>query len=170
MFSVPGLDGERRQVVAEGLWKAWRDEGRRAAVLTGFSGVGKTERVVAPLVARARQEQKVAVHIDVPTQPIDLERELLASVIEALQDGATNELAEEVAAAPNLATGLRTVLRKGGLVVIDEFQRLLEPRSAVPIEPFSEQLGKLARRPSDGGLPLARLKSVHRCALDGTVP
>ncbi len=95
MAGVPGLDGERRQAVAERLWRAWRDEGRPASVLTGFSGVGKTERVVAPLVARAREEQTVAIQIDIPAQPTDLERELLARVKEGLQDTAAKDLAEE---------------------------------------------------------------------------
>jgi hypothetical protein len=120
-------------------------------VLTGFSGLGKTERVVVPLVARAREEKTVTIHLDVPARPTDLDQELLARAIGALQDIAAIELATEVAATPNFAVGLRCILTKGGLVVIDEFQRLLRPRPAVPMEPFGEQLAKLARRPADGG-------------------
>jgi len=145
------IDGERRQLVAEGLWRAWRDEGRRASLLIGFSGVGKTERVITPLLARAREEKILAIHIDVPAYPIDLDRELVSRLSEALNDVAEQSLAAEVAAAPNLGAALRHVLGKGGLVVIDEFQRLLQPRSSVPVEPFSDQLAKLARRNADGG-------------------
>lgn len=148
---LSGLDGERRQFVAKSLWRAWRHDGRGASVLTGFSGVGKTERVISPLVARAREQHIVAIQIDVPAQPIDLERELLSRVSEALLDTNAKDFAEDVATAPNLETGLRLVLSNGGLVVIDEFQRLIQLRSATPIEPFSDQLGKLARRARDGG-------------------
>ena len=45
---IPGLDGEKRQHVAAGLWRAWREDGQGAAVLTGFSGLGKTQQVVRP--------------------------------------------------------------------------------------------------------------------------
>lgn len=151
LTGLSGLDGERRQFVAKSLWRAWRHDGRGASILTGFSGVGKTERVIEPLVARAREQKIVAIHIDVPAQPTDLERELLSRVSEALLDTSAKGLAENVVAAPNLGSGLRLVLSHGGLVVIDEFQRLVQPRSAAPIEPFSDQLGKLAQRARDGG-------------------
>jgi glycosyltransferase involved in cell wall biosynthesis len=148
---LPGLDGERRQSVAKNLWRAWRHDGRVAALLTGFSGVGKTERVIAPLVAQARQQRIAAIQIDVPAQPTDLERELLARASEALLGTSAKELAGEVAAASNLEAGLQLVLRSGGLVVVDEFQRLVQSRSAVPIAPFSDQFGRLAHRARDGG-------------------
>ena len=50
---IVGLDGSRRQDVAARLWSAWRGDGVGAAVRTGFSGLGKTDRVVRPLVGRA---------------------------------------------------------------------------------------------------------------------
>lgn len=148
---LSGLDGERRQFVAQSLWHAWRHDGFGASVLTGFSGVGKTERVIAPLVARAREQRIVAIQIDVPAQSIDLEREVLSRAGEALRETSATNLAADVAAASSLEAGLRLVLSNGGLVVIDEFQRLLQPRSATPIEPLSGQFGKLARRARDGG-------------------
>ncbi|MFC3078823.1 glycosyltransferase [Phenylobacterium terrae] len=120
-------------------------------MLIGVSGVGKTDRVITPLVARAGEANIVAVQIDVPAQPTDLERELLGDLGAALRDISETTLAEVVGSSPNLATGLRAVFRRGGLVVIDEFQRLLQPQSPAPIEPFADQFGKLARRPADGG-------------------
>lgn len=151
MAGLPGLDGEGRQLVAKSLWRAWRHDGRGAAILSGISGVGKTERLIAPLVSRARDQKIIAVHVDVPAQPLDLERELLSRVSEAVTDSIGSSIAKDVVNATDLATGLKLVLNNGGLIVVDEFQRLLHPRSGAPLEPFSEQFARLARRSRDGG-------------------
>lgn len=122
------------------------------AVLVGFSGTGKTERVVRPLLSRAHAELHVpAVHIDVPAQPTQLDQEMLARLIEALREAGRNELADEAAHAPNFTEGARCVLRQGGLVVVDEFQRLLHADHALPVDPYAEKLRRLGTRASDGG-------------------
>ncbi len=148
---IPGLDGERRQDVAAGLWRAWREDGRGAAVLTGFSGLGKTEQVVRPLVARATSEGIPAVHIDVPLHPTNLDKELTALLGEALRDDGKDELAEATGSQPGFAAALRHLLREGALVVLDEFQRVLEPSSAKPLEPLATALRKIAQRAPDNG-------------------
>lgn len=146
------LAGERRRDVAKGLWAAWRDQHAGGAVLVGFSGTGKSERVVRPLVSRALAELQVpAVHIDVPARPTLLDQEMLANLVEALREAGANGLVEEAAHAPTFTEGARCVLRQGGLVVIDEFQRLLHPGHALPVDPYAEKLRKLGRRASDGG-------------------
>jgi hypothetical protein len=91
---IPGLDGEKRQHVAAGLWRAWREDGRGAAVLTGFSGLGKTQQVVRPLVARATSEGIPAVHIDVQLHPTSLDQELTALLMRELRDDGREELAK----------------------------------------------------------------------------
>ncbi|MGP3722163.1 glycosyltransferase [Cereibacter sphaeroides] len=118
----------------------------------GFSGTGKTERVVRPLLSHAHAELHVpAVHIDVPAQPTQLDQEMLARLVEALREAGREELADEAAHAPNFTEGARRLLRQGGLVVVDEFQRLLHADHALPVDPYADKLRRLGTRASDGG-------------------
>ena len=151
MDPIPGLDGSRRQEVAAGLWNAWQEEGRAAAVLTGFSGLGKTERVVLPLVAQARAEGRIAVLVDVPQRPTNLSEELVARLVEELCDNGDAEVADAAGAELSFASAVQQLLRQGALVVLDEFQRVLDPSSATPLEPLAEKIRKLATRIPDGG-------------------
>lgn len=146
------IAGARRREVAQGLWAAWREHSAGCAVLVGFSGTGKTERVVRPLLSHAHAELHVpAVQIDVPAQPTQLDQEMLARLVEALREAGRKELADEAAHAPNFTEGARCVLRQGGLVVVDEFQRLLHTHHALPVDPYVEKLSRLGTRASDGG-------------------
>lgn len=149
--ALQGLSGERRRAVARGLWTAFREDRRQAAILVGFSGTGKSERVALPLVAQARSEGIPAVHLDVPARPTQLDQELLGRLVEGLQEAGRPDLAEKAAVAPNFSVALREVLSAGGLVVIDEFQRLLQGPRGEPVEPYGQQLSRIARRPADGG-------------------
>jgi glycosyltransferase involved in cell wall biosynthesis len=148
---IPGLDGARRQQVAAGLWTAWRVEGRGAAVLTGFSGIGKSEHVVRPLVARARSEGISAVHIDVPLYPTDLDQELAGLLVEEFVLIGDGSLAEVVRNQPSFAAALATLLSRGALVVIDEFHRMLDRSNSRPLDPLASKFEKLARRGRDDG-------------------
>lgn len=135
-----------------GLWRAWREQGAGGAVLVGFPGTGKTERVVRPLVSKAHATLGVAaLYIDVPAHATQIDQEMLARLIEALRDAGAADLAVEAENAPNFIEAARTVLRQGGLVVIDEFQRLLRADQPLPVDPYAEKLRKLATRARDGG-------------------
>jgi glycosyltransferase involved in cell wall biosynthesis len=148
---IPGLDGAQRQNVAAGLWSAWREAKRGAALLTGFSGLGKTEQVVRPLVARAKAMRIPAVVIEVPLHPTDVDQELLSRLVEELRDGGDTALGETIEKEASFAAGLRRLLREGALVVVDEFQRLLVVASGEPAEPFNDKLRKVAQRTGDEG-------------------
>jgi hypothetical protein len=63
-------------------------------VLTGFSGLGKTQQVVRPLVARATSEGIPAVHVDVQLHPTSLDQELTALLMRELRDDGREELAK----------------------------------------------------------------------------
>lgn len=152
MQKLNQIAGARRQEVAQGLWAAWREHSAGCAVLVGFSGTGKTERVVRPLLAHAHTELHVpTVHIDVPANPTQLDQEMLARLVEALREAGSNQLADEAAQAPNFTVGARCVLQQGGLVVVDEFQRLMHTSHARPVDPYAEKLRRLGTRAGDGG-------------------
>lgn len=142
---------QRRSVVAR-LWRAWREQGAGGAVLVGFSGTGKTEKVVRPLVSKAHATPGITgLHIDVPAHPTQIDQEMLARLIEALREAGATDLALEAENAPNFIEAARTVLQRGGLLVIDEFQRLLRADQPLPVDPYAEKLRKLATRAKDGG-------------------
>lgn len=147
---IAGLDGDRRQEVAAGLWRAWREEGQGAAVLTGFSGLGKTEQVVRPLVARAVRAGVAAIVIDVPISPMDLDKQLTALLVDELHLNGATALAKAAGKQPSFSIVLRELLRQGTLVVLDEFQRLLD-WSGRPPEPLATNLQRIASRNSDTG-------------------
>jgi glycosyltransferase involved in cell wall biosynthesis len=151
LVAIPGLDGERRQDLAAGLWRAWWEEGRGAAVLTGFSGLGKTDKVVRPLASRAIGNGRPAVLVDVPPNPMDLDKQLTALLVEELSLAGATVLAEAVGRQPSFSLALRELLRHGALVVLDEFQRLLQPSIARPAEPLATNLHRIATRPQDKG-------------------
>lgn len=149
--AIPELDGEKRQQVAAGLWRAWWEQGRAAVVLTGFSGLGKTEQVVRPLMARAIRNGRAAVLIDVPTSPLDLDKQLTALLVQELNDSGENAFAERIANQPSFSVAVRELLRQGVLVVLDEFQRVLDLLNPKPIEPLATTLQRIATRPWDAG-------------------
>ena len=148
---IPGLDGARRQQVAAGLWRAWRDDGRGAAVLIGFSGVGKTEQVIRPLIARAISKGSSAVHIEVPRHPTDIDQELTALLVEELRFDGQDDLAEATGGEASFSAAVGCLLRHSTLVVLDEFQRVLDGARGQPLEPLATSLQKIARRPPDKG-------------------
>lgn len=145
------LTGEGRQQIAAQLWAASQPGGRAAALITGVSGVGKSDRLVRPLLERARAQERIALRIDVPESPLSIDAELCALVINELRDLGLNDRALECERLAGFAAVARQVLRQGALVVVDEFQRLLEPGSALPIAEWHAGFGKLATRAADGG-------------------
>jgi glycosyltransferase involved in cell wall biosynthesis len=146
------IAGAQRRSVVVGLWRAWREQGAGGAVLVGFSGTGKTERVVRPLVSKAHATLGItALYIDVPAHPTQIDQEMLARLIEALREAGVADLAVEAENAPNFVEAARRVLQRGGLLVIDEFQRLLRTGQPLPVDPYAEKLRKLATRAKDGG-------------------
>ncbi|TYK50516.1 glycosyltransferase [Actinomadura decatromicini] len=140
-------DGRRREAADE-LWAH-----RGAAVITGISGVGKSLQLVKPLLSRYLKEcRRPVVSIDVPERSTDMEQE----IVDLLMDGLV--LPEGGGAAPEIAPGrgfkavVRELLKQRVLVVIDEFQRLLDADKR-PREPFGSALAESARAPgNEGGL------------------
>ncbi|MFF3329173.1 glycosyltransferase [Streptomyces sp. NPDC002888] len=147
---IPGLDGVERQAAALRLWEAWRDQGHRAAVLTGMSGVGKTRAVVGPLVDRAARAGVPTASIDVPVDAADLNAVLVSRLVEQLEDGNHGDLVASIPEKADFATAVREVLRHGALVVVDEFQRMLDAGGQLR-QPWARMVERLAKRPPDGG-------------------
>lgn len=146
-----GLTGVHRKAVAEELWHAWQVERRAAAVITGVSGIGKTDRLVRPLVARARARGGLALHVEVPQAALSTDEELKSLVIQELRDCADEQLVSVCEQHSTFAEVAREVFRRGGLLVVDEFQRLLEPGSALPIAAWRNVFGRLGTRVADEG-------------------
>lgn len=153
---APGslLDGADRQAAARSLWDAWKVDGRSASIVQGISGVGKSERLIRPLVDLHRRNGGVAVHIDVPLEPTDVVLELAALVAEELADHDDATPGVALAQQGDLFGAVRELLAAGALVVLDEFQRLLDPAGA-PVEPFAVKLAKILGRGLPGCLWLA---------------
>jgi glycosyltransferase involved in cell wall biosynthesis len=147
---IAGLDGANRQAAARGLWRAWRSEAFAAAILSGPSGVGKTDRVIRPLLIKAAQEGLPFVRIEVPPDSTDVDAVLVGRLVEAMGEGSDPALAATISTNTNFRIAVRTLLAAGALVVVDEFQRLLEP-SGRPLASIEAAVDKIARRPPDAG-------------------
>ncbi|MEJ2854820.1 MULTISPECIES: glycosyltransferase [unclassified Saccharothrix] len=160
---LAGLDGRERQQVAAALWRAWRVD-RRSGVLTGLSGIGKSQGVVGPLRKRADVLGIQTLSIEVPPRRVDegtrvdLEAELLERLRTEMEHVGI-DVAEDVQRRRGLFITLSTLLRRGALVVIDEFQRLLGADGR-PEQPFADELAKLVDRPGRGGLWLVSNRTV----------
>lgn len=148
---IRGLDGKHRQSIANNLWLAWRERSRPAAILTGFSGVGKTDRVVRPLIAKASKYRLIAICIEAPINPISIDDELKSLVLSELKASGLDDIALKCANSNSFNSLARELLRMNALLVIDEFQRLLDPESRRPKGSLSDELVKLARRTGDSG-------------------
>jgi glycosyltransferase involved in cell wall biosynthesis len=146
-----GLTGQSRQKVAEDLWAASQPGGRGASLITGISGAGKSDRLVRPLLDRARAQGRIAVHVEVPESPLSADAELSALIVQELRYAGHGELASACEQETGFPAVARRALRHGALLVVDEFQRLLEPDSALPFPSWRSALSKIATRASDGG-------------------
>ncbi|MGN9911735.1 glycosyltransferase [Phytohabitans sp. LJ34] len=156
--SVPGLDGQERQAIAAALWDSWRSGLRRGAIITGLPGIGKSTGIVSPLIERARKQGLSCVLVDAQPRgedsPIDAEAALLDDLRSEMEQAEM-----EFGAQRGLFTELRVLLRRDVLVVIDEFQRLLDPAGR-PVSPFADELGKLVSRAPAGALWLLSNREI----------
>ena len=75
---------------------------------------------------------------------------MVGEIVSRLREGDAAALAQQVESEPSLSAALRLLLSKGALVVLDDFQRLLDS-SAQPVDPLGSKLQQLARRAPDGG-------------------
>ncbi|WP_441165428.1 glycosyltransferase [Micromonospora sp. L31] len=148
--AISDLVGAERRAVAEELWQKWRFEGRGAALLFGFAGVGKSDQVVRPLRNWAASQSIPTAWVDVPVGTADVATTIGGRILEELKDGGHPGVAATVSADATLADILRSLLAAGALVVIDEFQRLLDPQGK-PSASMARMLEQLARRPTDRG-------------------
>ncbi|MEV0174791.1 caspase family protein [Streptomyces sp. NPDC050803] len=158
-----GLDGEQRRKAALTLWERWTKQRRSAALLYGFPGVGKTDRVVRPLLDEARLlHDRVTVLVDAPEHPVNASKELLARLHAQLDLQGHYGPASAIASERRLDKALVILLNLGVLVVVDEFQRLLGPDGR-PVQPVADDL-KAASGPGargDGCLWLVSSQKVH---------
>ncbi len=141
------LHGVARQEVAEGIWAAWRDQHRRVAVLTGFTGVGKTELANA-LRTEAVQGGGVSLRVTLPLGGVaDLDAFVRDQLAEEATDAGLVDLARRLSSAANLQSALKTVLGAHNLVVIDDFQEVLDEGHEPPqqvlkaVEKFTKEVG-----------------------------
>lgn len=156
-------DGARRQKVLSGLLGEWRQRGRNAELLIGFAGLGKSDRVMRTLLLHTSKLGKPAIKIAIPPHPTNLDEELLsrlvtnldtelmAHLVEELNDGREKKLLAAVKAKSGFFDALRYLLSRGALVIIDDFQRLLELDTWRPMGTLADKFQRIATRTKDAG-------------------
>lgn len=144
---ISRLDGAQRRSVVQELWRKWRLEDQGAMLLFGVSGVGKSDGVVRPLRDWAGRHEIPTVWIDIPVDTMSFDSVLLDAVDDELDNGTHAGLTSD---STTLVAKLRAVLRAGGLVIFDEFQRALDPQGR-PWPSMARILQQLSRRPADTG-------------------
>lgn len=156
-------DGVHRQEVLANLLRAWRPGRRNAALLTGFAGVGKSDRVARSLMTHTSKLKAPGIYISVPVHPINLDEELLSrlvtdldkmlmsQLVDELQDENTEALLEAVKSKSGFVEALRYLLGRGALVIIDDFQRLLDQANGRPLGTLADKYRRIATRAQDHG-------------------
>ncbi|WP_018683413.1 ATP-binding protein [Actinokineospora enzanensis] len=150
MSRFKDLNGPLRRQVAERLWGAWESGENRGLILTGESGTGKTRQVVWPLLNLVRRFKGIAISIDVPESPVDLEAHLFGKLEECDEAIGDPRLKEQIRDSRGFFAAVRTLLARKSIVVIDEFQRGLDDK-AHPFRFFADKLQDLATRTPRGG-------------------
>lgn len=136
------LDGDARRQAAEHLWSMWQQPAKRqAVVLTGESGIGKSRHVVQPLMDLVRGDHGIAVSVDIPASPVNIEAHLFGKLLDECDD----TVKQRLSVAKGFFPAIQRLLREQSLVVIDEFQRALDDNGD-PIEPFATQFRTIAEK------------------------
>ncbi len=149
-----GPDGAERQAIAAGLLQAWRRNKAQAALLTGGSGLGKTDRLIRSLFEHASKLDILCLCISVPSYSTNMDEELLSLLVEQLEEQGNESLAEIVQSKGGFIGALKHLLRTGAVIVIDEFQRLLDEITGMPKNDLASKYKKMARREDNGYLIL----------------
>ena len=150
-LNFTSLNGDYRQKIALETWNIWRESKKSAVIITGISGCGKSDRLARPLVRHAQSLKLIAVHVSVPDNALSAEAELCSLVINELKDLGENELAVDCENENGFLAIARKILKLGALLVVDEFQRLIEPKTKYPFPIWQTLFQKLATRAADKG-------------------
>ncbi|MGG6381386.1 AAA family ATPase [Paenarthrobacter sp. NEAU-H11] len=139
------MDGLNATELVSNLLEVWCSSGPTVAVLEGFSGTGKT--------AVARKVQKAwlgpTVFVTAPDQGANLE-DLLFEIAAKLEAGGNKTVAD--AANGDFRKGLKEFLRSPALVIIDDFDELLDPASRAVDPEIADFLRDLSRSHEAGRL------------------
>jgi hypothetical protein len=141
------MDGVSANELVSNLLEAWCSSGPTVAVLEGFSGTGKT--------AVAKKVQKAwlgpTVFVTAADQGASLE-DLLFEIAAKLEADGNKTVAD--AANGDFRKGLRELLRSPALVIIDDFDELLDPTSRAVSAELAEFLRDVSRSHEAGRMLL----------------
>ena len=118
---IEGLDEDG---ILEWILGEWRQTGPTVCILEGFSGIGKTS--VAQRARRAWSDRAVLVSAQ---ESDDLETLLLLIAARLEQDGCA-VVADQ--AEGDFRQGVLDLIREDSLIVLDDFEQLLLPKSCFP--------------------------------------
>lgn len=150
---MSALNGAKRQKVAAAIWAAWRDQHRRVAVLTGFTGVGKTELANA-LRTEAIQDGGASLRVTLPLGGVaDLDAFVRDQLAEEAANAGLGEIAQQLSSAASLHSALKTALGARNLVVIDDFQEVFDEGHEPPRQVL-QAVEKFTKEGGPGGLLL----------------
>lgn len=136
------LYGDQHQKLLSWLADDWLSQGPPICVVEGASGVGKTS------IARALMKRcgRTAVMVDFPSNQTDELDDLLLDLAAELFERKLPELADAVDAGQDLSRLFPSVLEHPVLLIVDEFQRALRPKTAKPRGPILDLLKRTANR------------------------
>ncbi|MEO3822747.1 hypothetical protein [Actinomadura sp. B10D3] len=135
----------------------WQENGESVCVIQGFSGVGKSR--IAMEVARNATVPNAFVAVSPGMAESD---EILLDIAAGLEQGGLPAMANE----PDLRAGFAAAMKQSCLVVVDDFDVLLDPESRLPDPWLAEFIKQIGRSPLTRG----RLLLVSSISLDGDAP
>ena len=142
--------GKNHTDLLQWLSQTWLQNGAPICFVEGFPGVGKSSLAIE-LMKLADREDRAAVMLPMPDVQANSIDDLLLSLSTELTWAGHDKLADAVAEGTSLEGALAVVLRRPVLIVVDEFQRALDPETGQLVEALEKLFINIARRPTIPG-------------------
>jgi AcrR family transcriptional regulator len=149
---MPEFVGQAHTNLLQWLSQTWLlEKGKPICFLQGFPGVGKSSLARKVMEATEQHSGWSSVMVDMPESSGDPVDDLLMHLSTELSWARRDKLADAVREGKSLENALKAVLKQNVLIIIDEFQRALDPETGQPLEELEEIFQQIARRPTIPG-------------------
>jgi thymidylate kinase len=146
------LIGQAHTLLFQWLSQTWlHEKGNHICFLEGFPGVGKSSLARKVMAAAEEYSDWSAVMVNMPEDSSDPVADLLMDLSTELSWAGRDKLADAVKEGRSLENALKAALKQNVLIIIDEFQRALDPETGQLLDELEKIFQQIARRPTIPG-------------------